>query len=83
MHILIYPMSVTRKGVSIHHVTDYFKKLLTEKGKIVAFNLEGKALTVGDDKRDIEEARNQIKRGEFISREALEKRAENWWEKRN
>ena len=62
----------------LNHVTDYFKKLLRESGKIVAFSLDGKALTVEDYKKDIDEARDQIKRGESISQEELEKRSENW-----
>ena len=61
----------------LNHVTDYFKKLLSESGKIVAFNFDGKALTVEDYKRDIDEARDQIKRGESVSQEELEKRSEN------
>ena len=46
--------------------------------KIVAFTPDGKALTVKDYKRDIDEARDQIKQGESISQEELEKRSKNW-----
>ena len=61
----------------LNHVTDYFKKLLSESGKIVAFTFDGKALTVKDYKRDIDKGRGQIKRGESVSQEELEKRSEN------
>ena len=62
----------------LNHISDYFRKLLKESGKIVAFTSDGKALTVEDYKKDIDEARDQIKRGESITQEELEKGSNNW-----
>lgn len=62
----------------LNNVNDYFRKLLSDSGKIIAFTSDGKALTVKDYKQDIDQSRDQIKHGEFISQEELEKRAKDW-----
>ena len=62
----------------LNSVNDYFRSLLKERGKIVAFTSDRRALTVEDYKRDIDESRDQIRRGESISQEELEKKAKDW-----
>lgn len=62
----------------LNHVKDYFMSLLKNKGKIIGYTSEGKPLTVQDYKKDIDEARDQVKQGKIISQEELEKKSDNW-----
>jgi hypothetical protein len=46
--------------------------------EIVAFTVEGKPLTRASYKAELLEAKAEIKRGEYISQEDLEKESERW-----
>ncbi len=48
------------------------------KDEIVGFTIEGKPMTKETYIRDIDEARLQMKEGEHLSQEELEKQSENW-----
>jgi hypothetical protein len=46
--------------------------------EIVAFTVEGKPLTKAAYKAELLDAKAEIKRGEYISQEDLEKESERW-----
>ncbi|ELR72931.1 hypothetical protein C900_00892 [Fulvivirga imtechensis AK7] len=62
----------------LNHVQAYFRSLLQKKGKIIGYTSDGQPLTIEVYKRDIDEARQQIREGKIISQEDLEKESENW-----
>lgn len=49
-----------------------------QQTKAVAYTIEGKPLTKGAYEKELEIAGNEIKNGQFITQEDLEKEAENW-----
>ncbi len=53
-------------------------KMEKSKDEIVGLTVDGKPLNKEAYIRNLDEARNQIKEGKFLSQEELEKQSENW-----
>lgn len=49
-----------------------------QENDIVAYTIDGKPLTRVTYKEDLQEAKAEIKRGEYTSQEDLEKESNNW-----
>ncbi|MFV8344041.1 hypothetical protein [Flavobacterium sp. XS2P39] len=49
-----------------------------QENDIVAYTIDGKPLNRTTYKEDLQEAKAEIKRGEYISQEDLEKESNNW-----
>ncbi|KAB2808678.1 SurA N-terminal domain-containing protein [Phaeocystidibacter luteus] len=45
---------------------------------VVAYTIEGEPLTVSEYRKEIEEAEEQIKRGEYITQEELKREVDKW-----
>ena len=49
-----------------------------EKDKVVAYNIEGEPLTLEHYQNELNEAENEIDRGEFLTSDELDKEIASW-----
>lgn len=64
-------------GVTTPSLLDKINQLLDHE-MIVGYTVNGEPLTIESYNKRLEEAENQLKAGEFITQEDLEKESENW-----
>jgi hypothetical protein len=57
---------------------EYFRSLLKNRRKIIGYKSDGYPLDIEAYKKEIDEARQQVKEGKTISQEQIEKASENW-----
>jgi hypothetical protein len=57
---------------------EYFRSLLKNRRKIIGYTSDGYPLDIEAYKKEIDEARQQVKEGKTISQEQIEKASENW-----
>ncbi len=62
----------------LNDVKDYFRLILSKKGQIVGYTSDGIPLDIKAYKKEIDVARKQIRDGNMIDQDSLEKLSENW-----
>ena len=56
----------------LQKVQQYFKSLVKNDKKIIAYNSKGKALTTKEYKSSIEESMSQFRKGKWVSQKEME-----------
>ena len=79
MNLQAAKLDVVRKLLNVQRgaLLEKISNLL-DKEMIVAYTVEGKPLTKGAYNNRLQKAEQQIKSGDYLTHEALEKESENW-----
>jgi len=79
MSIQAAKLDVVQKLLSVQKesLLNKINKIL-DKEMIVAYTIEGKPLTKNDYNKRLHKAEQQIKSGDYLTQQELEKESENW-----